>query len=710
MNERIKINLKKESYPIHTDLVETLVEYNYQRTSIVIEPGDFAVRGNIIDVYPVNQSHPIRIEYFDNEIDRLNSFDLQTQRSITDLNDTEILLNDYVAHSYQTEQDVTPNLPEILSQFKSDDYIVHEDYGIGRFKGLIRKKFGSLEGEYIHLQYKGEDKVFVPLNQLNRIHKYGDDTTPSVSGLHDGKWKRATEKALKHTQELAAEIYEIYKSRLSREGYVYQEDTENQLKLELDFPYPLTRDQKQSIIDIKSDMEAPKPMDRLICGDVGFGKTEVVLRAAFKAVENLKQVALLCPTTVLAQQHYETFKKRFEPYGYKVSMLSRLVPKKKQDIICNELQTHKVDCVIGTHRLLQKDIRFKDLGLLIVDEEQRFGVKHKERLKQMKKLVDIISVSATPIPRTLHMALNEAKDISLINTPPKKRKPIICTITELNDALIKNAITRELDRGGQVYFVHNRIKDISMIKSYLCRLIPSLKVEIAHGQLNEKKMISIVHDFIDQKFDLLLCTTIIENGVDIPNANTIIINDADNFGLSQIHQLRGRVGRSEQQAFAYMFYNSEETITDEAKKRLLAIKEYLSLGSGYQLAMKDLEIRGAGNLLGREQSGHLNTIGFTLYCKLLENAVRIAKGDDPVIESWMDLNTNKIRIPETYIYNPRERLAIYHRMMKLKTLDEVHQLKQECKDRYGHIDQQTATVFMYLETEVMKASAQKVPR
>jgi transcription-repair coupling factor (superfamily II helicase) len=702
MKTPVLIDIKNKNYPSYKKIQEHLVDYNYLRVPIVLEPGDFAVRGSIIDIYPINQSHPIRIEYYDDEIDRLNSFDIQTQRSISNFTQTEIIKNNYQAHSYETEQDIIPNLPEIISQFSENDFIVHEDYGIGQFQGLIRKTVSNLEGEYVQVNYKGKDKLFIPLNQINRLHKYGDDLTPTLTGLHDGKWKKATEKALEHTQEMASEIYEIYKNRLTRKGNVYEEDTENQLKMELDFPYDLTKDQKLAIEELKADMESPKPMDRLICGDVGFGKTEVVLRAAFKALENLKQVALLCPTTVLAKQHVETFKKRLEPYGYKVEMLSRLVPKKQQDKVLLGLKNHTVDMVIGTHRLLQKDIDYADLGLLIVDEEQRFGVKHKETIKKIKLFVDIISVSATPIPRTLYMSLNGAKDVSLINTPPKKRKPIICTVSEENDDLVKNAIMREIERNGQVFFIHNRVKDIYTVKLKLEQLLPNISIIVAHGQMHEKMMINAMNDFTSGNGDLLLCTTIIENGMDIPNANTIIIKDADKFGLSQIHQLRGRVGRSERQAFAYMFYNSNETISDEAKKRLRAVKEYLSLGSGYQLAMKDLEIRGAGNLLGKEQSGHLNTVGFTLYCKLLENAICLAKGEEIETESWLSLNTSKIKIQETYIHNPRERLALYTRMMKLTSTADLENLKNELTDRYGKFNEHTTNIFDYLKLELNK--------
>lgn len=700
MNTTASLSIQLNQHPHYSDLISTLVEYQYTRVHVVLEPGEFAVRGSIIDIFPINHTHPLRIEYMDNDIERLNSFDIQTQRSLSILTSTTITPNTRQIKTYITESDSTPNLPEIISKYKEGDYVVHEDYGVGIFMGLQRRSFGDLEGEYIHIQYQGEDKLFIPLTQLNRLHLYGEENEPTLSGLYDGKWKKATQKALEHTQELAQTIYKLYKERLSRSGISYKEDTENQLLMENDFEHPLTPDQINAINDIKSDMESPKPMDRLICGDVGFGKTEVVLRAAFKALEQLKQVVILCPTTILAQQHFETFKKRLDPYGVHISLLSRLIPKKEQSKTIEDIRTHRTDLIIGTHRLLQGDITFSDLGLLIVDEEQRFGVRHKEKIKKLKAMVDIISVSATPIPRTLYMSLNGAKDMSIIATPPQKRKPIICTVSEESDALIKQAIQHELDRGGQIFFVHNRVKDISTIQLKLERLVPHARCKIAHGQMKENDMIQVMHDFIDKKCDILICTTIIENGVDIPNANTIIIQDADAFGLSQIHQLRGRVGRSERQAFAYMLYTSESTLSDKAKRRLQAIKEYLSLGSGYQLALKDLEIRGAGNLLGKEQSGHLNTIGFTLYCKLLENAIRIAKGDKPEYEHWLNLDALKIRLSEQYIHNPRERLALYHRMMKLTSLSALDELKKEIRDRYGPFDTHTNTVFRYIEKEI----------
>ncbi|RAP38905.1 hypothetical protein DID80_01570 [Candidatus Marinamargulisbacteria bacterium SCGC AAA071-K20] len=681
--ESIIIELKGNKYPNYNSLITRLIDFGYTRVNMVLDPDEFSVRGNIIDIYPESHSHPIRIEYDDDMIDRLNSFDTHTQRSLSKLKNTSFSKVD-IDRKKKFSKPETLHSTDLLSEFFEGDYIVHEKYGIGQFMGLERKNFLNKEVEYIVLKYHGDDTVFVPLTQLRDIYKYSyNNDLPKVNSLNDGAWKKTRAKVKKSSENLAKDIFIIQKLRIHQKGYSFKEDTVRQLELEGNFEHVLTKDQASSIVEIKIDMEKSKPMDRLICGDVGYGKTEVILRAAFKALESGKQVALLVPTTILAEQHFKIFNARFKPFGYTVKVLSRFRQKGPQEETMKELKENKCNLVIGTHRILNKAIEFADLGLILIDEEQRFGVSHKETLKRFKKLVDVISVSATPIPRTLYMSLTGTKDISVIATPPKSKKNVLTYVGPHYDNIVNKAIKDELKRKGQVFYIHNRIQSIHSIKIKLLKQHPEAIIKVGHGQLNEKELQELLVDFLNKKIDILISTTIIENGIDIPNVNTIIIDRAEQFGLSQIHQLRGRVGRSDIQAYAYILYSKNKKLTKKAEDRLQAIREYGSLGSGYELAMKDLEIRGAGNLLGKEQSGHIVSVGFGLYCKLLEHSINEAKGITTKSKKYIDVPMDLITINPQYIPNIRERLSIYRRLLRLQKRDDIKGILNELEDRYG---------------------------
>ncbi|HET9919038.1 MAG TPA: transcription-repair coupling factor, partial [Ktedonobacteraceae bacterium] len=523
----------------------------------------------------------------------------------------------------QRRKPVTP--ASFLAEVNPGDYVVHQEHGIGRFDGLVRLNMTGVEREYLLIQYAGTDKLYIPTDQLDRVTRYigMGDAVPALSKLGTTEWTRAKAKVKENVQDIARDLLRLYSVREATPGYAFPPDSEQPWLQELEdaFAYEETPDQERAIEEVKADMERPRPMDRLVCGDVGYGKTEVALRAAFKAVLDQKQVAILVPTTVLALQHYNTFKERLKPYPVHVELLSRFRSEKEQKQVLEDLAIGKVDIVIGTHRLLQKDVVFLDLGLLVVDEEQRFGVTHKERLKQMRSEVDVLTMTATPIPRTLHMSLVNLRDMSVIETPPQERLPIRTTIREYDEDLIREAILREIDRGGQVFFVHNRVMGIQVIAQKLQKLLPEARIAVGHGQMAEDQLERVMMDFSSGEYDVLVSTTIIENGLDIPNANTIIVNNAAHFGLAQLYQLRGRVGRGTHQAYAYFLYNKDAKLTPIQEKRLRAIFEATELGAGFRIAMKDLEIRGAGNLLGAEQSGFMNSVGFDLYSKLLAEAV-----------------------------------------------------------------------------------------
>ena len=540
--------------------------------------------------------------------------------------------------------------------------------------------------DYIEISYAGGSTLYILATQLDTLSKYGSigDKKPKLNSLGDGQWKKTKAKVKSAVGEVAKDLVELYALRQQNQGYVYGPDTEWQREFEESFPYDETDSQLAAIEDVKNDMESPKIMDRLICGDVGFGKTEIAMRAAFKAVQENKQVVYLVPTTILAQQHYNNFRERMKNYPVSIGMLSRFHTAAQNKETIKGLKNGTVDIVIGTHRVLSKDVGFKDLGLLIIDEEQRFGVTHKEKIKEMKKNVDVMSLSATPIPRTLHMSMTGIRDMSLLEDAPMDRTPIQTFVFEENDEMVREAIERELDRGGQVYYVINRVNQIADVAAKIEEMVPEANVAYAHGQMSKNRLEEIMTDFVNHDIDVLVATTIIEIGLDISNVNTIIIHDADKFGLSQLYQLRGRVGRGSRTAYAFLMYKRDKVLKEVAEKRLAAIKEFTDLGSGYKIAMRDLEIRGAGNLLGEEQSGHMESVGYELYCKMLNTAVAkekgISTGDE--YETTVDIPINAF-IPPSYIADEETKLDMYKRISSIETEEEESEILDELIDRFG---------------------------
>ena len=589
-----------------------------------------------------------------------------------------------------------------LRDLKIADYIVHVDHGIGIFVGLKKIGVGDNEQEFLELRYAGEDKLFVPVERLDLIQKYSGADKPMLDRLGGVSWERTKSKVKKAMRDMAEELLKLYAARKAVPGYAFSADSHWQQEFEGAFEYDLTADQKTAIADIKNDMESSLPMDRLLCGDVGYGKTEVAMRAAFKAVMDGKQVAFLAPTTVLAFQHEKTLKDRFVGFPVRIDMISRFRTKQEQQQVIADLAAGKVDVVVGTHRLLSKDVEFRDLGLLVVDEEQRFGVTHKERIKQMRKKVDVLTMTATPIPRTLNMSLVGIRDMSIIETPPKDRLSIQTNVVKFDPQVIARAISNEMARGGQVFVVHNRVESIFSIGSMIQRLVPEARLVIGHGQMSEDALERAMLDFMAKKFDVLLATTIIENGLDIPNANTIIINRADRYGLSQLYQLRGRVGRSDRPAYAYLLIPPEDNLSPVAKKRLAAIKEFSDLGSGFRVAALDLEIRGAGNLLGGEQSGHIDTVGFEMYMKLLEQAVRELKGEDIEDDARATVNLGvDLRIDEKYVPDMSQRLMLYRKVAAARKEAEIDKVLDEAIDRYGPLPDSVLNLADYGRIRVM---------
>ncbi|MCL6639004.1 MAG: transcription-repair coupling factor [Firmicutes bacterium] len=579
--------------------------------------------------------------------------------------------------------------PDRLAPFvdlKVGDFVVHVNHGIGRYRGVVPLTIGGIRKEYLLLQYAGEDKLYVPVDQVGLVQKYlgGEGDAPRLSRLGGGEWARVKNRVKEAVREMARELLDLYAAREALPGYAFGPDTVWQKEFEEAFPYEETPDQLRAISEVKADMERPRPMDRLLCGDVGYGKTEVALRAAFKAVMDGKQVAVLVPTTILAQQHYNTFSERFAGYPVAVEMLSRFRSPKEQRQVIQGLEKGMIDIVIGTHRLVQEDVRFKDLGLLIVDEEQRFGVVHKERLKMLRKEVDVLTLSATPIPRTLHMSLVDIRDTSILETPPENRYPVQTYVLEEDPVLIREAIRRELNRGGQVFFVYNRVMDLDRVVLWLKGLVPGARIAAAHGQMKEDELEQVMLDFINGEYDVLACTTIIENGLDIPNVNTLIVKEANMMGLAQLYQLRGRVGRSNRLAYAYLTFRKDRVLNESAEKRLAAIREFTELGSGFKIAMRDLEIRGAGNILGAEQHGHIAAVGFDLYARLLEEAVREARGEAPpaAVETTVELPVEAY-IPDRYVPDTDQKVEIYKRIAALGSLEELSELADEFMDRFG---------------------------
>ena len=573
-----------------------------------------------------------------------------------------------------------------FTDLKVGDYVVHENHGIGQYMGMVRLSSDGTYRDFLHIRYQGADKLYVPTDQLDRVQKYigAEGQAPRLNRLSGGEWQRQKSKVRQSIQAIAGDLLKLYAARESIPGHAFDPDTPWQREFEDGFPYEETPDQLAAIEDIKRDMEKPKIMDRLLCGDVGYGKTEVALRAIFKAVMGGKQAAMLAPTTILVQQHYATMLNRFAGFPINVEVLSRFKTAAEQKAILKKLEAGEVDVVVGTHRLLAKDVKFKDLGLLVVDEEQRFGVTHKEAIKQLKRSVDVLTLTATPIPRTLHMSMVGIRDMSLLQSPPEERYPVQTYVVEYSDGLVRDAILRELSRGGQVYVLHNRVQTIEVMYARLKKLVPEARVAVGHGQMREHALEDVMLDFYDGKFDVLLCTTIIEAGLDVPRANTLIVCDADRFGLSQLYQLRGRVGRSNRLAYAYLTVNPNKVLTEAADKRLAAIREFTEFGSGFRVAMRDLEIRGAGNLLGSEQSGFMATVGYDLYVKMIEDTVRELRGDAAQgdIETRVDLKVDAY-LPQEYISNDLLRVEMYKKIASIHDHDSRDDLIEELIDRFG---------------------------
>ncbi len=586
------------------------------------------------------------------------------------------------------------------------DFVVHVEHGIGRYDGIHRISSDGVETECLLIRYQGSDLLYVPIDQLNLVQKYiGGESgeSPVVTRLGTGQWERTKARAKKAVEKMAAQLLEVHAARMSQEGFAYPPDGEWQREMEASFLYEETRDQRTATDAVKKDLMDRRPMDRLVCGDVGYGKTEVAVRAAFKAATSGKQVAVLVPTTILAQQHLNTFRERLRSYPITVDLLSRFRSPKEQKATLAGVAEGRVEIVIGTHRLLSKDVRFRDLGLVIVDEEQRFGVKHKERLKEMRKLVDVLTLTATPIPRTLNMALMGLREISVINTPPPNKLPIVTEVIESSDDVVKRATQREIGRGGQVFFVHNRVQSIERTAEHLRELLPELRFDVAHGQMGEGELEKVMMDFLDRKADVLVSTMIIESGLDLPNVNTILIHRADTFGLAQLYQLRGRVGRSNHRAYAHLLIPPGGSLSDIARKRLRAIEEFSDLGSGFRLAMRDMEIRGVGNFLGPEQSGHVNAIGYDLYCQMLREEVAAARGEELPAERAsvkMDVEIDAY-LPEEYVEDPDQRILFYKRLADLAELDTLRRLGEELVDRYGRLPQPAAHLLKLKELRVL---------
>ena len=596
---------------------------------------------------------------------------------------------------------------ESFTDLRIGDYVVHDNHGIGVFRGLEKISVDGVQKDYMKISYRDGGSLFVPVNQMDMVQKYigTGSAAPKLNKLGGQDWAKAKAKARKAVQIMAEDLVALYAKRAAAKGHEYGEDTVWQKEFEENFPFEETDDQLNAIEDVKKDMESTKVMDRLICGDVGYGKTEVAIRAAFKAAMEGKQVAFLVPTTILAQQHYNTFSQRMAVYPeIKIELLSRFRTPKQQKESLSNIEKGFSEILIGTHRILSKDVKFKDLGLIIVDEEQRFGVAHKEKLKALRENVDVLTLSATPIPRTLHMSLAGIRDMSLLEEPPQERHPIQTYVMESNPEFIREAIHREISRGGQVYYLYNRVESISEEAFRIQNLVPEANVTYAHGQMSERELERIMGEFIEGEIDVLVCTTIIETGMDISNANTIIIQDADRMGLSQLYQLRGRVGRSNRIAYAYLLYKRDKMLREAAEKRLQTIREFTEFGSGFKIAMRDLEIRGAGNLLGAEQHGHMEAVGYDMYCRLLEEEVQNIKGEAPKEEQFetvIDLNISAF-IPDFYIKNQEQRMELYKKIAGIHTMEEYYDMQEELEDRYGDLPK---AVQLLLEVVLVKAEA-----
>ncbi|WP_100011840.1 transcription-repair coupling factor [Lentibacillus sediminis] len=596
---------------------------------------------------------------------------------------------------------------------KVGDYVVHANHGVGRYLGIETLKVKDQHKDYLLIKYSGDDKLFVPIDQIDLVQKFvgGEGKEPKLYKLGGSEWQKVKRKVQSSVEDIADDLIKLYAERQARQGYAFSEDTEMQREFEASFPYQETEDQLRCIEEIKQDMQQERPMDRLLCGDVGYGKTEVAIRAAFKAIADGKQVAFLVPTTILAQQHYETIRERFQEHAINIGLLSRFRTKKQQKETIDGLKKGTMDIVIGTHRMLSKDVEYRDLGLLVVDEEQRFGVKHKEKIKQLKTNVDVLTLTATPIPRTLHMSMLGVRDLSVIETPPENRFPIQTYVADYNPIFIREAIEREMGRGGQVFFLYNRVESIDKAARDLGMLVDDARIAVAHGQMNETELENVIFGFLAGEYDVLVSTTIIETGVDIPNVNTLIVNDADRMGLSQLYQLRGRVGRSNRVAYAYFTYKKDKVLSEVSEKRLQAIKEFTELGSGFKIAMRDLSIRGTGNLLGAQQHGFIDSVGFDLYSQMLKDAIEARKAGKEVediqpFEPELTLDIDAY-IPEIYIKDEKQKIDIYKQFQNVDSAGDVDDLKDELIDRFGEYPQEVANLFTVSELK-MYAKQQRV--
>jgi len=585
-----------------------------------------------------------------------------------------------------------------IEQLKKGDYIVHYDHGIGRFLGIETMTLGKNTNDYIYIQYKGDDSLYIPVENIKLIQKFigSESVKPKLNKLGSADWAKTKQRVRKRIKNIAADLIKLYAAREEAKGFAFTKDTELQTEFEAKFKYEETEDQIKAIEDVKKDMESIRPMDRLLCGDVGYGKTEVALRAAFKAVLDNKQVAYLAPTTVLSRQHYYTFKERLDEHGIRVELLNRFVTKAKQKKILHDIGIGKVDIVIGTHRILSKDMNFNDLGLLIIDEEQRFGVEHKEKIKEIKVNIDVLSLSATPIPRTLQMAIMGVKSMSLLETPPANRYPIQTYVLERNNVIIRDAIERELARNGQIFYLYNKVSDINIIANKISRLVPSARVCFAHGKMSRIELENVIEAFLDKQYDVLVSTTIIETGIDIPNANTLIIHDSDRLGLSQLYQIRGRVGRSDRIAYAYLMFKKHKQLNEEAVKRLKTIKEFTELGSGFKIAMRDLSIRGAGDILGTEQSGFMDSVGLDLYIEMLKDEIAIQRGEK--VKDIKEKQPVKVQVSKyidsSYINNDYTKIEMHRKIANIHSKTDIKQLIGEFKDRFG-IPSEEIILYMY---------------
>ncbi|TCP22542.1 transcription-repair coupling factor [Scopulibacillus darangshiensis] len=642
-----------------------------------------------------NQIVPLRLD---------GGFELPQQKLVV-ITEKEVFTNKAPKASRRNKKLSNAERLKNYNELKVGDHVVHVDHGIGKYIGIETLEVNGVHKDYLHILYKGNDKLYVPVESIDQVQKYvsSEGKEPKLYTLGGSEWKRVKSKAKSSVQDIADDLIKLYAEREASVGHTFQKDGPDQHEFEAVFPYQETDDQLQAVEEIKKDMEKSRPMDRLLCGDVGYGKTEVALRAAFKAISEGKQVAFLVPTTILAQQHFETARERFEEFAINIGVLSRFRSRKEQQETIKGLKKGAVDMVIGTHRLLSKDVVFKDLGLLIVDEEQRFGVTHKEKIKKMKANVDVLTLTATPIPRTLHMSMLGVRDLSVIETPPENRFPVQTYVTEYSGTLMREAIERELARGGQVYFLYNRVESIQRMAEQIAALVPDARVAFAHGQMKETELEAAMLDFLEGSYDVLVSTTIIETGVDIPNVNTLIVYDADRMGLSQLYQLRGRVGRSNRVAYAYFTYQRDKVMNEVAEKRLQAIKEFTELGSGFKIAMRDLSIRGAGNLLGAQQHGFIDSVGFDLYSQMLKDAISERQGttqEKKTPQVAIDIEADAY-IPESYIEDSLQKIGMYKKFKSVETAKDIIELQDEMIDRFGDYPQEVDDLFKVAKINVI---------